>query len=228
MIGYPKFDLVSRRPAPLPIQANGRPTILYNPHVSPHLSSWYQRGPAGPRLFPRQPGLQSHLRAACHAVRAAVRITIDKLRIDRPGTHRAAVLGRAQHPYRPRQPGLHRHELRKAADIYLGDVSSQVYEFLLRRRPCIFLNSHDVDYQGDANYAHWQTGRVIRSADELDAALAQAWTSHSDYLPAQTALFERSFDLTNRPSSLRAAEAILGYLDGIRNSRTGGAGRIAA
>jgi hypothetical protein len=228
MIGYPKFDLVSRRPAPLPIQANGRPTILYNPHVSPHLSSWYSEGRHVLDYFLANPAYNLIFAPHVMLFERPFVVTIDKLRIDRPG--------RIARRYWD-APNIHIDlgsrastdmSYAMAADLYLGDVSSQVYEFLLRRRPCIFLNSHDVDYQGDANYAHWQTGQVIRSADELDAALAQAWTSHSDYLPAQTALFERSFDLTNRPSSLRAAEAILGYLQRARDARTGGAGRIAA
>src|SRR3546814_20602400 len=32
------------------------------------------------------------------------------------------------------------------ADIYLGDVSSQVYEFLATPRPCLFLNAPQVDW----------------------------------------------------------------------------------
>src|SRR4051812_32933559 len=43
-IGYPKFDLIPVRAAKLPMQGNGRPTVLYNPHVSPHLSSWFKHG----------------------------------------------------------------------------------------------------------------------------------------------------------------------------------------
>ena len=35
-----------------------------------------------------------------------------------------------------------------AADIYLGDVSSQVYEFSTQPRPCVFINAHGVAWQG--------------------------------------------------------------------------------
>jgi hypothetical protein len=231
MVGYPKFDLVSRRPAPLPIQANGRPTILYNPHVSPHLSSWYKDGRKVLDYFLANPAYNLIFAPHVMLFERPLVVTIDKLQINRPGRIAKRFWN---------APNIHIDlgsrastdmSYTMAADLYLGDVSSQVYEFLLRRRPCIFLNSHNVDYQGDANYAHWQTGRVIRSADELDSALSQAWTSHPDYLPAQSQLFERSFDLTNRPSSLRAAKAILGFLNGLsksRSSRTDAAGLIAA
>src|SRR3546814_2802606 len=46
------------------------------------------------------------------------------------------------------------------ADIYLGDVSSQVYEFLATPRPCLFLNAHQVDWVGDPDYLFWKIGRA--------------------------------------------------------------------
>lgn len=64
-----------------------------------------------------------------------------------------------------------------AADIYVGDVSSQIYEFLTRPRACIFVNSHQVDWAGDPDYAMWQFGDVIadpvKLIETLDAAPAQ-------------------------------------------------------
>src|SRR3546814_14679599 len=52
------------------------------------------------------------------------------------------------------------------ADIYLGDVSSQIYEFLKSPRPCLFLNSHGIDPDRDPNFAHWQSGPVISEAGD--------------------------------------------------------------
>ena len=96
-----------------------------------------------------------------------------------------------------------------AADIYLGDASSQVYEFLLHPRPCVFLDSHRTDWQGDPNFAHWHTGEVIGDPAELGPALARAEELHqSRYRAAQEQLFAESFDLDGRPSSERAAEVI--------------------
>lgn len=45
------------------------------------------------------------------------------------------------------------------ADIYLGDVSSQVYEFLDTPRPCAS-HAHAVAWQEDANYLFWTLGEV--------------------------------------------------------------------
>jgi hypothetical protein len=100
------------------------------------------------------------------------------------------------------------------ADIYLGDVSSQIYEFLRAPRPCLFLNSHGVDWRGDANYLHWQAGPVLdnpeRLLDKIDAAVA----AHPDYAPAQKALIDATFSLSDSPSAERAADAITAFLEG--------------
>ncbi len=100
-----------------------------------------------------------------------------------------------------------------AADLYLGDVSSQICEFLVRPRPCLFLNAHRVGWQGDENYAAWTLGAVLEDVDALGTELARAFSSHADFLPAQQRYFAETFDLTAESSSVRAATAIAGYLD---------------
>src|SRR4029078_9444258 len=84
----------------------------------------------------------------------------------------------------------------EAAQVYIGDVSSQVYEFLRRPRPCIFLNPHRFDWRGDANFAHWSAGPVVAEITDLGRALEIARTDHAAvYRPAQQALFDHTFDL---------------------------------
>lgn len=206
--GYSKFD-IARPHARLPMQANDRPTVLYNPHVSPHLSSWYRQGRNVLDYFVDNP--RFNLIFAPHIMmferRAA--LTIDRLSVGLPG--------RIDPKYRL-APNIHIDlgspastdmTYTDAADIYLGDVSSQVYEFLRRPRPCVFLNTHSVPYQGDRNYAHWQAGPVIRSVDNLGRALDAAIADHDQvYRPIQQALFDHTFDLAEEPSSVRAARAI--------------------
>ncbi len=208
-VGYPKFDLLPSEPVRLPFQANGKPTVLYNPHPSPHLSSWYRDGRAVLDYFVRDD--RYNLIFAPHVMLFHRRFvfTIDKLRVDRPGTIDDKVLA---------APNIHVDlgsrastdmTYTSAADIYLGDVSSQVYEFLHRPRPCLFLDSHQTAWQGDPNYAHWQAGEVIGSADDLGAALDRAIADHPRYLPVQQELVRRSFDLTDESSADRAARAVL-------------------
>jgi len=213
MVGYPKFDLLPAERLRLPFQASGKPTVLYNPHPSPHLSSWYRHGRAVLEHFVRDD--RYNLIFAPHVMLFHRRfvLTIDKLRIDRPGTIDPKVLA---------APNIHVDlgsrastdmTYTMAADIYLGDVSSQVYEFLHTPRPSLFLDSHGTDWRGDPNYAHWQAGEVIGGPSDLGAALDRAVQEHGRYLPVQQEMLRRSFDLTDEPSAERAARAVLACLE---------------
>ncbi len=208
--GYPKFDLFPPKGPTLRMQANGRPTVLYNPHVSPHLSSWYAEGRQVLDLFRRSTSY--NLIFAPHVMLFHRRwtVSIDKLRIDRPGTIDPRVLA---------APNIHvdlgSHASTDmtyvdAADIYLGDVSSQVYEFLRTPRPCLFLDTHATEWAGDPNYAHWNAGEVIAGAADLPAALARAGDQHRlRYDPIQRALFDYTFSRTAVPAAGRAAQVIV-------------------
>jgi hypothetical protein len=207
VVGYPKFDLV--RKGHQPFFGNGRPTVLYNPHVSPHLSSWYKAGRQVLDFFLRNDAYNLIFAPHVMLFERPFSLSIDRLRIDRPGRIDPRFL---------RAPNIHIDlgslastdmTYTNAADIYLGDVSSQIYEFLLRPRPCLFLNVHKAPYHDDRNYAHWQSGAVIEDIDALGTALTSAIADHDRYLPVQRALFDMSFDLTDEASSDRAARVIL-------------------
>src|SRR3546814_11439548 len=61
-----------------------------------------------------------------------------------------------------------------AADIYLGDVSSQLSEFMLKPRPCLFLNPRGTNWKNDANYLSWTLGPVIPGTEELEKGIEEA------------------------------------------------------
>ena len=211
IVGYPKFDLFPTAPA-LPFEDSGRPTVLYNPHSSPHLSSWYKHGRAVLEYFLHDG--RYNLIFAPHVMlfhRPFV-MSIDKLRVARPGRIDRRFQEAANIHIDLGSRASTDMTYTAAADIYLGDVSSQVYEFLYHPRPCLFLDSHGTDWRGDPNYAHWQAGEVLTDPQGLGRALDRAMASHDLYRPAQRALFERSFDLRAEPSARRAARAILGVL----------------
>ena len=220
IVGYPKFDIVpsARR---LPFQANGKPTVLYNPHGSPHLSSWYAQGRAVLEYFRDNPDY--NLIFAPHVMLFAKRLTvsIDKLRIAAPGRVDRSFFEAPNIHIDLGGPACTDMTYTNAADIYLGDVSSQVYEFLRRPRPCVFLDPHQRDWADDPNFAHWKAGPVISDVAELDGALRNAFANHDDYLATQQTLFSYSFDLTAEPSSERAASAVRQFV-------TGGAGALLA
>jgi CDP-glycerol glycerophosphotransferase (TagB/SpsB family) len=101
----------------------------------------------------------------------------------------------------------------RAADIYVGDVSSQVYEFLVDPRPCLFLDAHQTDWRDNPDYTHWKAGPVSTRAEDIIAQLDAAVASHAEYLPMQQAMLADTFDITDVPSSQRAASAILAVIN---------------
>lgn len=203
VVGYPKFDAISRCPPPNPLFDNDRPIILYNPHFKPELSSWQKMGLDVLEYFSNSARYNlifaPHIRLFDHWFRYGARLPrryrqCRNIHID------IGSLASANMSYT------------LAANIYLGDVSSQVYEFLWRPRPCFFLDAHGVDWQNDPNYAHWHLGPVLTDVVELDDALGQAWHLHKQYLPRQQKAFTDTFDLRRTSSATRAARAIAGFL----------------
>jgi len=100
----------------------------------------------------------------------------------------------------------------RAADIYLGDVSSLVNEFLIEPRPCLFLNRIQADWKEDKNFRFWLAGDVLDTVEELDAAMALAQSEPMRYRSEQEKITLEAFDLTDTPSSIRAADAITDFL----------------
>lgn len=207
VIGYVKFDMVRRlseqRP---PLFKNGRPIVLYNPHHRAGTSSWSNIGKAVLDHFANQ--AEYNLVFAPH-----VRL------FDPPLSHEAE--------FAPYQGMEHiRIDLGStasidmtytlAADIYLGDISSQVLEFLIKPRPCIFLNPRRIAWRDDPSFVYWHLGPVVEDISALADAIAtrEAWLP--GYLPAQRDAYEAAFPPLDEPAPDRAARAIAGFL---RNGR---------
>lgn len=215
VIGYPKFSVAGALGQPPAFADPARPTVLYNPHFERSLSSWPRWGSAVLDHFKH--GAQHNLIFAPHVVL-----------YERPWRHRARSLRRWR-----RRPNLHldRGSLAsidmtytETADIYLGDVSSQVYEFLRRPRPCVFLNATGHrGWRDDPNYRFWHAGEVVDDIAELPAALARAPRRHTEFKAVQDSLFAASFDLNDVPSEERAAAAILDLLGAGREEPAFGA-----
>ncbi len=214
LVGYPKFDLCAGNRFAGSFPAPARPTVLYNPHPSPKLSSWFKHGAAVLEAFRGQD--RYNLIFAPHVMLFERKWVVT---VDPPSLARVTPPG-ARYTNEPRihidtgSAASSDMSYTNCADIYLGDVSSQVYEFLRAPRPCLFLNSHGADWRGDPNYLHWQAGPVLDSADGLLDAIDAAIASHPDYAPAQQALIDATFSLSERPSAERAADAISDFLEG--------------
>lgn len=185
---YAKFDIVRRLHATAPpLFGNGRRTILYNPHFEPGLSSW----PAWGRQILRRMADQDryNLVFAPH-----VRL------FDPPTPARVAAFEEfSELPHMIIDLGSDRSvdmSYTLGADLYLGDVSSQVYEFLMEPRPCLFLNASGAQWQGHPHYAFWSLGPVLDRIDDLFEGLETAFAAQTTYAPRQRQAVAANFDLS--------------------------------
>lgn len=204
--GSTKLDALDHLGAGRPrLFGNDRPVVLYNPHFEAKLSSWPRWGQQIIDAFAAQSDFNlivaPHIRlfeGASPAERAALEAQAipDHILID-PGSARSCDM-----------------TYTNAADIYLGDVSSQVYEFLARPRPCVFLDSTQADWKDDPNYAFWHLGDVVTEMPELLPTIARARHAHSTFFERQRAAISAAVGGEWRGASLRAASAIANFLTG--------------
>jgi len=209
VVGYPKFD-IARPSLELPQCRPRRPIVLYNPHCSPHLSSWYRHGRAVLDFFLDNDDYQ--LVFAPHVMLFERRfvLTIDRLRIDRPGRLQQRYLRASNIHIDLGSAACTDMSYTLGADLYLGDVSSQVYEFLHRPRPCLFLDSHGVRWRGNPDFEHWNAGPVITDPAQLAQGLREAMATHATaYLPVQQQMYARSFERGEGTASQRAAAVLV-------------------
>jgi len=208
VVGYPKFD-IAQPTVQLMHNAARKPVVLYNPHPSPHLSSWYRHGRAVLDYFVDNEDYQLIFAPHVMLFQRRFVISIDKLRIDRPGKLDARYL---------RSPNIHIDLGSRAstdmtytqgADIYLGDVSSQVYEFAATPRPCVFLDAHAARWQDNPDYLMWRMGEVVDTKARILPALRDAFARHRQYIDVQRALVTAALGDTGPAAPERAAQFIL-------------------
>lgn len=214
LIGYPKFDAVDLRKPRQKLFDNDNPVVFYNPHFVPGLSSWNEVGIDVLEYFAENKDL--NLIFAPHVMLFKKRIHI------RSSDLRVSI--RRDIPKRffdcenilidVDSPCLFDMTYTMNSDLYLADVSSQVMEFLVRPRPCVFLNPNHIDWRGKDEYASWALGEVVEDIANLGPVLHDAFENPAKFAAAQRAHFADSIDFTNQRSSTRAAQAIGEFLEG--------------
>ncbi len=180
----------------------GRPVVLYNAHKAPGLSSW-------DRFI--EPMLAAFASQDRFALVVAPHI---KMFRRRSAETRAAWTARGAGNILV-DVGSERlldMSYTSAADIYVGDVSSQVYEFLVRPRPCVFLNPSRIAWRDDPSFAHWHLGEVVEEPDALMPAIERAQARHGEFRDRQIAQAAASLGTLDPAPSVRAADAILAAL----------------
>ena len=209
IVGYPKFDTVDPHAAlPSPF-ANGAPTVVYNPHFDPLLSSWFDWGRPIAEWFAAQSRLNFIVAPHVMLFRRRLHSSVEHRRLrwrrDLPPVLRAApnlLIDTAS-------SRLVDMSYTRAADLYLGDASSQIYEWIARPRPAIFLNPGRIAWQDDPNFAHWHLGEVVDDFTELPAAIDRALARPDRFADRQRDAFASTFDPAPIPAARRAANAIL-------------------
>ena len=199
--GYVKASFHQRTHTVPPFRER-RPIVLYTPHWQRHRSSWWDWGPEIVRrviaegrynliFAPHQRLIEGApaLRAFCADLqnRTDVHCDLDSFAMV-DGSYTAA------------------------ADIYLGDTSSQVLEFLMRPRPCVFLNPWQTAWENDPSYAMWVCGDVVSKIDEVLPALARIPEKQARYAPIQAAYAADWLGDTSGAAPARAAAEILNAL----------------
>lgn len=202
--GYVKLDLMPRlQKARAPLFANDRPIVLYAPHFRRDLSSWDRFGRDIIAWFAGQD--RYNLVVAPH-----IRLFAEASEAERSEVMQLAVPGKIWIDLDSDR--LFDMSYTSGSDIYLGDVSSQVYEFLATPRPCLFLNAHGVDWRGDPDYLFWTLGDVVDDLDRLPEALDDAPARHPLYSEAQRVRLTESIGGDPAGAARRGADAIARFL----------------
>lgn len=211
IVGYPKFDTIDVSAKPR-FFADERPVVVYNPHFDPHLSSWYDHGPDLLRWFAGGAGQRFSLIFAPHVMLFRKKLHISpeyrvaRVRPDIPAEVRSAsnILIDTD------SPRLFDMSYMLAADAYIGDVSSQIYEFLARPRAAFFLAGRGgADEEG---HLFRQAGPVFEGLDDLTRALSDWRQIGAAHRKAQEDLFDETFSRDGQPANLRAAQAIADFV----------------
>jgi hypothetical protein len=199
--GYVKASFAHHTPARA-LFPDDKPVVAYVPHWQRQRSSWWDWGRQVVAMLAAQARFNVILAPHQRLVETEPGISAALAKVaDRPNVHAdtqsfAMVDG----------------SYMAAADIYLGDTSSQVVEFLTRPRPCIFLNPQALDWQATNDHDFWQCGDVIDRLDALPRALEIAEVRHAVYRERQDAFATSALGDTSGAAAAQAAAAILDIL----------------
>jgi hypothetical protein len=214
IVGYPKFDLIkSRKQEKENYFNNMKPIVLYNPHFDPLLSSWYNMGLDVLDFFADNPDYNLIVAPHVMLFKKKLQVSLENGRIKFTKNIPSRYYKCPNIRIDLGSMSSVNMDYTLTADIYLGDVSSQVYEFLYKPRPCIFLNSHQADWMENPNYMYWHCGPVLNKVSDLAMTLENIKAIQETFHDSQVTRFQETFDLKEIPSSLRAANAIVSFLD---------------
>ncbi|RST29548.1 hypothetical protein HMF7854_00900 [Sphingomonas ginkgonis] len=199
--GYVKAAFRQRTPAKA-LFADERPILLYTPHWQAHRSSW----PAWGRAVVEQLGAQRDWNVILAPHQRLVETAPEVREV------LAGVSGLPHVHVDLDSFAMVDGSYTAVADLYLGDTSSQLIEYLVRPRPALFLDPAGRDWRADPGYAMWAAGEVVTDLADLAPAIARAPERHAGFLAAQTRTAADAVGDTSGAGAGRAAEEILRVL----------------
>lgn len=210
IVGYPKFEKIDFSKQPQ-IFDNDKPVFVYNPHFDPQLSSWYRIGPDLLRWFASEQGQSYNLIFAPHVMLFRKKLHISpeyKISNTRPDIPPEALNAKNIH-IDVDSPKLFDMSYTLAANAYIGDASSQIYEFIMRPRPIFILDPDgNLLSEGNKTLPFLQLGPVIHSIEEFANKCTDLSSLSEKYAEQQRELVNYTFSIQDQNTTQRAAEAI--------------------
>lgn len=207
LVGAPKFDIFhaiqTRASENDQAPFEGKPYVLYNPHYKKSFNDWTRVLPALVDGFKAQDAyglmVAPHVKMFHEGWGGAAR----KLRRLEGGAVKVDT----------GSPAMQDMTYTATASLYVGDISSQFYEFLAMPRPCVFVNPRKLAWRGNPFFRNWTLGDVVEDPRDLMSALRAAPTRHAHYHDAQRALLHETYGDQPLPGAgARGAEALRAYL----------------
>lgn len=201
IIGYTKFDVIDRKKKEK-FFPNEKKTILYIPHFDQKLSSW---------PFWGLQILEHFYQSSEYNLIFAPHINLFKSKRLRNSIDPKYF--KADHIYMDLGSSSSIDcTYTINADFYIGDISSQVYEFLYKPRPCIFLNPRKIPYKDNPYYKNWRLGEVIEDLEDLEVVLSRS-LKQNPFESLQIKAFNETFSISDELASTRASNEIKKFLD---------------
>jgi hypothetical protein len=201
-IEYCKFDYLFTHPEMRGnLFKNDLPVILYNPHFQNHRSSLYRDGEkiVNEIIKSNKYNVILSPHPLVHKWRFFKRMRLkfpksDKLVRDWSSIHQVNF------------------DYMRKADIYIGDTSSSIYEWLYFDKPMIFYNSHNVDWRNIPFYAFWDWGHVVNNPDDLMDRLDRTMRGSDPFKKVRQEAKDYVFGEVDGKASYRTALKLYKYL----------------
>jgi len=174
LIGQPKFDWIEKhQKSKERLFNNNNPIFYYNPHWDMNLSSYltwrniildfFRKHSDYNLVFAPHP-LVKHLAKINKYTLETKNDSADNIIIDLDSSK------------------LNDGTYNKIADVYIGDVSSMVTEWInFSPRSCIFINSHKIRWDEKESYSMWKYGTVVDSPDSLGEVIDESLKKNDHY-----------------------------------------------